>query len=231
MGYGITTSDLFFDMDGTLVDGDKDKYALDHQRAWKAFAKEAVSLTQAEDIRDNIKAYVAEKNKTMKEYWKVYGVNRVSIKDAVEDNVIRLFPDVIQSLEEAYKGGINRLSIVSRGYHPDTVEKAQRLGIAKYFNSVQGRTDELKGVPNKFPQLLRALAQNYAKNPTNNREYIIIGDSNEDMDLALTARNHLNRDVTGIKVDRSYDNTTCIEDSVNSYIIIPSLKEVARYSK
>lgn len=203
MGYGMTLNTLFFDMDETLITGANTKYAIDHQRTWKAFTGEDLNLAQAAELNKNTELRVKKfTDKTVAEYWQAYGTNRLPVKEAIYQGIIKLFPETKEALEDLSSRPNVEMAIVSRSNHNDTILKADELKIKQYFNSIQGKSQNIEKAINKFPQLLIAYAQIYANNPTVFRNYKIIGDSRDDEELAEIANSKLNNQFQFLKVDR-----------------------------
>lgn len=91
------------------------------------------------------------------------------------------YPSVEPTLAELRRRGI-RLAVISNKIHEVARAALQHLGLARYFDVIQGETPDLPRKPD--PEALRRLMEQFGVMP---EETLMVGDGDADMDAARNA--------------------------------------------
>lgn len=173
---------VIFDLDGTLVDAFEDiALAANFVRERNAMAELSV---------DEVKLHVGHGARALVEG--VLGTANTVVVDenlqalvgfyeSLTESRARIYDGVIEVLERLKADSV-RTAIASNKPHTVTVKVVRELGLEKYFDFVQGQTDEIRRKP--APDVLHKIMLDAG---VPNQRTLMVGDSEIDIDAAQAA--------------------------------------------
>lgn len=171
-----------FDLDGTLVDAFEDiALAVNHMLALDGLPPRSVEEVKRHVGRGvrmllqgilgtNDPAVLEEKVRVLSEYYRQHPIRTACLYDGV-----------VEGLEKLRAAGL-RLAVASNKPHPLTDYLLRHLGVAQFFDWIEGQSDAFPRKP--APDVLHHFMKLAGAHPTTT---VIVGDSPTDIEFARAA--------------------------------------------